>query len=206
VKAWTAREVAAYRLFNRQPRAPDVDTCPSIDAFAQALTDALKNDCARYQLKEPRLLLEPGRAITGNAQILLVSVRDIKPRRRGGRFALTDGGTGRVRCGTDGTLSPGHSVLRRTCSTATGNCPDYNLVTCSRSWTRARISFPSPIIFRTRDPQSCWHRREAIASSGPVRALSTWRLWIDLIGQDETRAAGISLAIRTRAKAVLYTL
>jgi len=38
------------------------------------------------------LLLEPGRALTSEAQILLLTVRGIKHKRRGVTYAITDGG------------------------------------------------------------------------------------------------------------------
>jgi diaminopimelate decarboxylase len=92
VKPLTVRETAFYKLLNRPPREPSLEACPSIEEFGTTLTTLLKQCCARYDVPQPELLLEPGRIITSNAQILLLKVRDVKNRTSGARFALTDGG------------------------------------------------------------------------------------------------------------------
>jgi diaminopimelate decarboxylase len=92
VKTLTLRETVGYKLFNRPPPEPQVGSCPSIESFGEVITSVLRECCARYALREPRLLLEPGRAITGNAQILLVTVCEIKRRKNGTAYAITDGG------------------------------------------------------------------------------------------------------------------
>lgn len=92
VKTLTLRELAAYKIFNRPPREPDVDDCPSMESFGQVITAFLKECCARHGLKEPALLLEPGRVLTSQAQILLLTVKGIKRQRNGVRYAITDGG------------------------------------------------------------------------------------------------------------------
>jgi diaminopimelate decarboxylase len=85
-------EMALYRLWNVAPRPPRAEDCPSIEAFGRVLTAALRDRCARDGLKEPSLFLEPGRAITGDAQLLLLTLKDIKRRGDGTAFAIADGG------------------------------------------------------------------------------------------------------------------
>lgn len=92
VKTLAVHELALYKLFNRPPRAPKIKSCPSIETFGQVITGCLASCCARYGLREPDLLLEPGRAITSNAQLLLLTVGEVKKRRNGTKFAMTDGG------------------------------------------------------------------------------------------------------------------
>ncbi|MGH7799085.1 MAG: diaminopimelate decarboxylase family protein [Thermodesulfobacteriota bacterium] len=92
VKTLTVREVALYKIFNMPPREPNVTNCPSVEVFGQVITAFLRRCCTRYGLKEPYLLLEPGRAITSDAQILLITVNEIKKRSNGTKFAITDGG------------------------------------------------------------------------------------------------------------------
>jgi diaminopimelate decarboxylase len=92
VKFLTLFELALYKVFNIPPREPDVRRCPSPEVFGETLTNALKRLCRKYDLREPCLFLEPGRALTSNAQLLLIAVRDIKERRNGTKFAITDGG------------------------------------------------------------------------------------------------------------------
>ncbi|MBI3972132.1 MAG: diaminopimelate decarboxylase [Chloroflexi bacterium] len=50
----------------------------SIDAFAEALTSALHDGLARRRLPRPRLLVEPGRSIVGEAGTTLYTVGAIK--------------------------------------------------------------------------------------------------------------------------------
>lgn len=92
VKTLSVREVALYKLWNVAPRPPRPQDCPSIETFGRVLTAVLRDRCARYDLEEPSLILEPGRAITSDTQMLLVSVIDVKRRAKGPAFAITDGG------------------------------------------------------------------------------------------------------------------
>ena len=85
-------EVALYKLASVPPRPPRPEDCPSIETFGRTLTAALRSECARHGLDEPALCLEPGRALTSDAQVLLVSVVDVKRRGPGTAFAITDGG------------------------------------------------------------------------------------------------------------------
>jgi len=92
VKALTLAETALYKVLNRAPREPAVKNCPSITDLGKEMAGYLKDRCIHYGLREPSLFLEPGRALTSSAQVLLVTVKDIKKSRNGRRFALTDGG------------------------------------------------------------------------------------------------------------------
>lgn len=92
VKTLTVGEVARYKVFNIPPREPRVEDCPSVEVFGRVIGDFLRRCCSRYGVREPVLLLEPGRALTSNAQILLVTVGEIKRRNDGTKFAITDGG------------------------------------------------------------------------------------------------------------------
>ena len=56
----------------------------------------------------PELILEPGRCITSSNQILLLSVHQVKERKKGARWAITDGGIGTV---TMPTYYEFHKVL-----------------------------------------------------------------------------------------------
>jgi diaminopimelate decarboxylase len=92
VKTLGIHEVALYKLWNVPPRPPRPDDCPSIEMFGRAVTAVLRERCARYGIPEPTLFLEPGRAITSDAQLLLITVMDVKRRTKGPAFAITDGG------------------------------------------------------------------------------------------------------------------
>ncbi len=92
VKRLDIRDIALYKLFDLPPSEPGNNQCPPIEVFGKNITEYLLNSCTRYGLNEPFLLLEPGRAISSDAQILLLTVVDIKQRSNGKKYALTDGG------------------------------------------------------------------------------------------------------------------
>ena len=92
VSRFSAREAGLYRLFNRPPAAPAHGSCASIDRFAETIARTLTAAFARRGLRPPRLLLEPGRAISGSAQVLLVTITEVKTRAGGARVAIADGG------------------------------------------------------------------------------------------------------------------
>jgi len=92
VKILTVREAALYKLFNIPPRQPRSADCPSPETFGEVLSDAVREGCVAHGLKEPALHIEPGRALTSSAQTLLVRVRELRRRRSGRTFAMTDGG------------------------------------------------------------------------------------------------------------------
>ena len=92
VKMLNVCEMALYRLLNVAPRPPRAEDCPSIETFGHVLTGVLLDRCARYGLEVPSLFLEPGRAITSDAQLLLLTVKDVKQHGNGTAFAIADGG------------------------------------------------------------------------------------------------------------------
>ncbi len=92
IKSLTFLEIALYKAFNIVPQEPRAKDCPSIEVFAEVAADSLRRCCTFYGLEEPYLLLEPGRNVTSDSQILLLTVCDIKKRSDGTTFAITDGG------------------------------------------------------------------------------------------------------------------
>ena len=92
VKSLTFREIALYKIFNLVPKEPLVTDCPPLEVFGEAIADSLTKSSARYGLNQPGLLLEPGRVVTSNTQVLLLTVGEIRKRKFGTKFAITDGG------------------------------------------------------------------------------------------------------------------
>jgi diaminopimelate decarboxylase len=90
VRTLTAAEVGLYRLWSVPPRPPHARACPSLEDFGRAVRDAVARSAARHGLREPEILLEPGRALTSSAQLLLLTVTEIKRRGRTW-FAVVDG-------------------------------------------------------------------------------------------------------------------
>lgn len=62
----------------RQPPAPDVATCLTPAAYARAAVQQVRAHFSSRSLPQPRLLAEPGRALTGNSQFLLTQVMDVR--------------------------------------------------------------------------------------------------------------------------------
>jgi diaminopimelate decarboxylase len=54
------------------------DEPPSIEDYARTLAVALREECARHSLAQPRLIIEPGRGIVGEAGTTLYTVGVIK--------------------------------------------------------------------------------------------------------------------------------
>jgi diaminopimelate decarboxylase len=68
---------------------------PPISEYARAICDAVKREAARHRLPLPRLLLEPGRAIVGQAGVALYTVgssKDIDTPQLKKRYVALDGG------------------------------------------------------------------------------------------------------------------
>jgi diaminopimelate decarboxylase len=73
-------------------RPPQYGEAPSIDDHARAITDVVKSSFAASQGRLPELILEPGRAITSSAQLLLLKVLAIKHASGGDAKVILDGG------------------------------------------------------------------------------------------------------------------
>ncbi len=60
--------------------------------YAGAVVQGVTSGCQRLGIPIPRLLLEPGRALVSDSQLLLLRVGTVKERAGVGRFVLVDGG------------------------------------------------------------------------------------------------------------------
>lgn len=88
----TGLALLMYQVMNKMPSPPQPDDCPSFDDFAQVITETVKQGCNEYGLVQPTLILEPGRRLTGDSQVLLLRVGGIKERAGVGSLVITDGG------------------------------------------------------------------------------------------------------------------
>ncbi len=81
----------AYGL-GRSPH--DIQPSPAdlVQRFATTLIDATTDACRQHGIPLPTLLVEPGRALSSDGQLLLLRVGTVKNRRGVGRFVLVDGG------------------------------------------------------------------------------------------------------------------
>jgi diaminopimelate decarboxylase len=88
----TGIDLLLYQVLNKMPSPPQPRTCPSVDDFARVITESVRQGCTQYSLVQPTLILEPGRRITGDGQVLLLRVGGIKERSGIGSLVITDGG------------------------------------------------------------------------------------------------------------------
>lgn len=68
------------------------DDPPEMVNFIKEVTAKVKNMCNYHELKEPRLILEPGRSLVGNAGVTLYTIGTIKDVSNIKRYLFIDGG------------------------------------------------------------------------------------------------------------------
>ena len=68
------------------------DKPSSIRAFAECTASAVKEFCAEYGVKEPRLLVEPGRSLVANAGVTLYTIGIMKTLPNIRKYVAVDGG------------------------------------------------------------------------------------------------------------------
>jgi len=64
----------------------------NLDEFARVIDDALETECAAEHFPRPRMVVEPGRAISARAGVTLYEVRGVKVQPSGRTFVAVDGG------------------------------------------------------------------------------------------------------------------
>lgn len=67
---------------------------PSVAEYARAIAGAVKDACAALGLREPRLVVEPGRAVVGRAGVALYTVGAVKDIPGVRKYVSVDGGMG----------------------------------------------------------------------------------------------------------------
>ncbi|HLF32751.1 MAG TPA: hypothetical protein VI583_00850 [Cyclobacteriaceae bacterium] len=93
-KAMSSKEWFYYHALNRLPRKTDHFHRPSYSEYASSIHHAIQDVFDGEW--NPELILEPGRCITSNSQLLLVGVHQVKRRKGAGIWITTDGGIGTV--------------------------------------------------------------------------------------------------------------
>ncbi len=91
-REFTTLEMLAYIGFGRLPKALHPAPADLPQRYGRAVVDAVTEGCRRRELPVPTLVLEPGRALVSDAQVLLLRVGATRHREGIGHFALTDGG------------------------------------------------------------------------------------------------------------------
>jgi diaminopimelate decarboxylase len=85
-------ELLRYYGLGRCPSSIRPAPADLFQRYARALGEGVTAACAARGIPVPTLVLEPGRALASDGQLLLLSVGGIKERAGVGRFALVDGG------------------------------------------------------------------------------------------------------------------
>ncbi len=91
-REFTSIEMLAYLGLGRLPRLGRPHPPDLFASYGAAVSSAVAEGARALGLPIPRLLLEPGRALVSDAQVLLLTVGAVRERPGVGRFALTDGG------------------------------------------------------------------------------------------------------------------
>lgn len=68
------------------------DDPPSIESWVKIIADAVKSNCARLGLQEPRVMVEPGRSIVGPAGLTVYQIGNIKDIPGVRKYVAIDGG------------------------------------------------------------------------------------------------------------------
>ncbi|HET7291282.1 MAG TPA: phosphatase PAP2 family protein [Vicinamibacteria bacterium] len=89
---FTTVEMLSYLGFGRPPAPPSPPARPFVDSYAEAVCRAVTAGCRRLGLAPPALVLEPGRSVSSDAQLLLLRVRGVKERPGLPRLVFADGG------------------------------------------------------------------------------------------------------------------
>jgi diaminopimelate decarboxylase len=91
VKEFSLRDSLLHKRLRFRATPPDPRR-PGWPEFAAAVARALDEGGRKAGLPRPRIFFEPGRALTSQAQVLLLGVGVVKRRADGARIAITDGG------------------------------------------------------------------------------------------------------------------
>ncbi|UCF39992.1 MAG: hypothetical protein JSW43_09645 [Gemmatimonadota bacterium] len=107
-REFTTWELLRYLATGHLPQRPAPAPADLVSRYGATVCEAVTTGCRRRGLEVPALVLEPGRALVSDAQVLLLRVGAMRERPGVGRFALADGGAMTV---SMMFLSEYHSVL-----------------------------------------------------------------------------------------------
>jgi diaminopimelate decarboxylase len=91
VREFDLRDKVLHRQLRWKARPPASDGS-RWEEFAGAIAEVIRRKTAPGGLEAPEIYLEPGRAVTSQAQIFLLRVGVVKTRADGSRIAICDGG------------------------------------------------------------------------------------------------------------------
>lgn len=85
-------EYGLYRTFGLLPKPPELASCQGIDRFLDDVITSITAECKKLNLNSPKLLLEPGRFVSSQSELLLATVLAIKVKSDGTQYVITDAG------------------------------------------------------------------------------------------------------------------
>jgi diaminopimelate decarboxylase len=91
VREFGLRDTVLHRRLRLRAVPPDLRR-PGWPQFAAAIAKAIDGGVARTGMPRPQIFFEPGRALTSQAQLLLLRVGIVKKRTDGNLIAISDGG------------------------------------------------------------------------------------------------------------------
>ena len=92
VQALSARDKRLNMTFLADLPAPDPERTLEIRAYVRLVRQLVHAGCRRRGLPVPRIVLEPGRSLTGNTQMLLTTVHSLKHATNAAPYAILDAG------------------------------------------------------------------------------------------------------------------
>lgn len=92
VEALSPRDKRLNMTFLADLPTPDPRRTLDIRSYVRLVRRLVREGCARRGLPLPRIVLEPGRAMTGNTQLLLTTVQALKRSASGAPYAILDAG------------------------------------------------------------------------------------------------------------------
>ncbi len=128
-------EMLWYLGTGRLPKTPSPGPEGLVERYGATVGGAVEAGCRARGLPLPRLLLEPGRALVSDAQVLLLTVGAVRERPGIGHFALADGGAMTV---SMMFLSEYHAVLL-----ANRDAPE-----AGRTSVFGRLPSPMDVVYR----------------------------------------------------------
>ena len=131
----TTLEMLGQLRLGRMPKPRRRGDEHLVRRYGEIVTAAVVEGCRRRGLPVPELVLEPGRALVSDAQVLLLTVGAVREREGVGRFAIADGGALTV---SMMFLSEYHAVLL-----ASREAPDDG-----RTSLFGRLPSPMDVVYR----------------------------------------------------------
>lgn len=91
-REFTSMEMLRYLATGKLPTLQPSDDAGLTRSYGEAVGQTLVRLAEKARLPPPRLIVEPGRALTSPAQVLLLSVGAVRHREGAGRCVFVDGG------------------------------------------------------------------------------------------------------------------